>query len=399
MFLFNFTIGVVSSVAGGALWEKLSQSKWLPDSIEAQLPDSDEIAKSHIDESDWRLLEEQVAAAIQRRDFVTLDELVSSTSNNFVKVVISAVSSHLRGLIGDAYDKMVSLEDNGIIDKLPERVRFDILRHATRIYSISGYNEKSLEIYSRLRKTETYRQLDDIRRVQSWRDELNHCIQTAHSPVAYYNPSRPVLEKYDRVLKKCFSYVGNNLETAKRFHPTIGPAVICMKEYREWILFGSYYRDRNTANKALDRQKDAIEVLCERDRRLGPIRFSPLVSQHIRSRNWNEAWNILERQKQVWTNFDTAPAINNRYEFRIHKILYGIVAAFGFSEYELAQTYWKEARKILFETHTNRFQDVINNLLLEIADPVAIPATLHKTLQLNRRLLGKPGDYYFFGLV
>jgi hypothetical protein len=129
------------------------------------------------------------------------------------------------------------------------------------------------------------------------------------------------------------------------------------------------------------------------------MRFSPLVSQHIRAGNWDEAANILSHQRQMWASFDPSPEINNTLEFAIHKILKGIVQAFGFSDYDGAQAEWREARTSLGRTHTNRFQATIAGLFLEIADIADIPADRQEALELNRRLIGQPfgSDYYFFG--
>jgi hypothetical protein len=350
-----------------------------------------------LNEVDWEFLELQASAALSRRDFVALDELIVSTLDPLFKQLLRAISFNAQGHIGEAFRIITSFEHQGIIERLPDRIKFDVLRHAALIYSTTGHSEKSRKIYPQLKQMEKYQHLAVVQRVQLLRNELNHCMQTAQSRNAYYDSNGQVLRHFDHILKECLCYVGSDLDSVRRFHPVVGPAIICMKEYREWIATAQV--NRSAATDALDRQLQAIMAICEHDLRLGPIRFSPLVSQHIRAGNWDEAANILAQQRQIWASFDPSPEISNTLEFATHKILKGIVQAFGFSDYDGAQAEWREVRTLLGRTRTNRFQAIIAGLFLEIADTADIPAARQEALKLNGYLIGQPfgSDYYFFG--
>jgi len=396
IFLKGVGYGIAGSfLGGGILWHFLEGESWVP--TISDFLDPDPPRSPVVDQEAWRLLQAQADAARSRRDLVALDELVALAPEPFVKQVLRAISHNIRGHIGEAFLVITSFEDHGLLANLPESVRFDVLRHAARIYSTAGDSAKSVTIYLELKRTQAYQTLNDLQRVQMWIDELNHCIQTAQERTSYYDASGPVLRHFDSILSQCLKCVGMDLDTARRFHPVVGPAVICIKEYRNWIATRRV--DPSSASRALDRQRQAIDVICERDRYLGPIRFSPLAGQYIRARQWKEAADILVQQRQLWASFDSQPEVNNTLEFAIHRILQGMVNAFGFSNYDGARAEWMEARAILARTRTNRFQAVIADLLLEIAVPAGVPRRKREALELNRRLIGRPFglDYYFFG--
>jgi len=379
----------------GSLWIILEREHWLP--ISPSFSYSAEPSPLPLDEAEWEFCEKQASAAATRRDLVGLNELIEATANPLFKQLIRGIAWNVHGQIGDAYYLITSLEQHGLIRSLPDSIKFDVLRQAASVYSLAGHSDRSLALYSDLRATLKYGKMTDVQRVGVLRNELNHCLQTAQSSDLYYDPSGPVLTRFDSILRECLKYVGSDLDAACRFDPVTGPGIICMKEYREWIHYSKV--NRAAANEALDRQLSSIEKLCERDHRLGPIRFSPLIGQHIRTRNWEEAKHILSRQRESWESFDPSPETNNMLEYAIHRILHGIVSAFGFGNLDESYKDWKAAKHSLANTKTLRFQAVIDELFLATGKDGGLSVDSTQVAGLNRRLAGQPvgSDYYFFG--